>query len=235
MSLFSEVKNQRLYESIILQIKALINAEKMKPGDRLPSERAMASTLGCSRTSLREAFRVLESEGLVLSRQGGGRFIAERQLVVSYRIKPVDAITKNSLLLFLEAREAIEPAIARLACLRATDDELQQIQRKLDQMAADFENPRKVMRTPLNFHLSLAETSRNFILLSMMQANAHLIQQTRKWTLVSQKRRKEDAEEHSAILDAVCSRDQVLASQSTLAHLQALRCFVLDTEPFKER
>jgi Transcriptional regulators len=232
MSFFSEVKNQRLYEAILLQIKELIHSEKMKPGDRLPSERAMAEALGCSRTSLREAFRVLESEGLVESRQGGGRFIhcTDRKLIMSYSFMPVAAITKSSLLLFLEARETLEPKIAQLACLRATDDELVQTKRKLDQLAADFENPKRKLHTPLNFHLSLAEMSHNYIFLSMMQANANLIQQTRKWTLVSQNRRSEDAEEHLAIFNAVFMRNETLAIQSTLNHLRALRYFVMNME-----
>lgn len=229
MPFFSEVRCQRIYENIIFQIKELIHEKKLRPGDRLPSERTMAGYLGCSRTSVREAFRVLEADGLVVSRQGGGRFIqnSDQDMVMSYRLNPSDVIEKNAMLHFIEAREALEPKIVELACKRATEQELAAIKRDLENPTTDFETAGKKIETPLNFHLSLAQASHNFILVSMMQANANLICRIGKWTLFSRKRRAEDLQEHEAILNALLDRDTALAVKAVGDHLSALRRFIL--------
>ncbi|MCD6473102.1 FadR family transcriptional regulator, partial [Candidatus Aerophobetes bacterium] len=75
--IFKEVTSVRLYENVIKQIVNLIKNNELKPGDKLPSERELAEKLSIGRASLREAFRVLESRGLIKSRPGRGRFVRE--------------------------------------------------------------------------------------------------------------------------------------------------------------
>lgn len=229
MPFFSEVECQRIYENIIFQIKELIDEKKLKPGDRLPSERKMAAYLGCSRTSVREAFRVLEADGLVISRQGGGRFIqnSDQELVMSYHLNSAGIVEKNAVLQFIEAREALEPKVAELACARATEQELAVIKQDLENPAADFESADKQKKAFLNFHLSLARASHNFILVSMMEANANLICRIRKWTLFSEKRQTEDLREHEAILNALMKRNKALSVEAVKNHLSALRRSIL--------
>jgi len=67
---FKEIAPVRLYESVIEQIMDLIKNNELKPGDKLPPERELAEKLSISRNSLREAFRVLESRGLIKSKPG---------------------------------------------------------------------------------------------------------------------------------------------------------------------
>src|SRR4051794_2065706 len=119
---FTTVRSERLYEKIIQQLIQLIEEGKLKPGDRLPPERKLAENLGCSRTSLREACRVLESEGIIISKPGGGRFIqrVDQNLTLKYHFNTVDMLEKSAIIYFLEAREALEPKIAELASQRAT-------------------------------------------------------------------------------------------------------------------
>jgi Transcriptional regulators len=80
---FKEITPVRLYESVIDQIMDLVKRSELKPGDKLPPERELAEKLSISRNSLREAFRVLESRGLIKSKAGGGRYIREiRKMVI---------------------------------------------------------------------------------------------------------------------------------------------------------
>jgi GntR family transcriptional regulator, transcriptional repressor for pyruvate dehydrogenase complex len=104
--IFSGVRNERIYEKIVVQIRQLIEEGKLKPGNRLPGERKLAETLGCSRTSLREACRVLEAEGLIVSKPGGGRFIQQldQDITLKYRFNTVDMLEKTAIIYFLEAR-----------------------------------------------------------------------------------------------------------------------------------
>ena len=68
-------KTTKVYEQVIEQIKSKIKSGEIKKGDRLPSEREMAESIGVSRASVREAIRALEVVGLVESRQGAGNYI----------------------------------------------------------------------------------------------------------------------------------------------------------------
>ena len=69
------VKRTRLYEDVVAQIEHLIRTKKLTPGERLPSERALAATLGIGRASVREALRTLDSTGLIEVRSGQGAFL----------------------------------------------------------------------------------------------------------------------------------------------------------------
>ena len=229
---FSGVRNERLYEKIVYQIRELIQEGKLKPGDRLPGERELAEALGCSRTSLREACRVLESEGLIISKPGGGRYIQQldQNLVLEYRFNTVDMLEKSAILYFLEAREALEPKIAELASQRATAEHTEKMEMVLKKMEHQLKFPEKAVEGDSIFHIALAEATQNFVFVSMMQTNLNLIRQIRKQTLISQERYIESLKEHRAILEAIKSGNATAAAEATREHLKKLRNYVLKTE-----
>src|ERR1044071_8871226 len=73
--LLEPVKRSRIYEHIVEQIHALIREGRWAPGDQIPPERELAERFRVSRTSVREALRALEMQGVIDSRQGGGAFV----------------------------------------------------------------------------------------------------------------------------------------------------------------
>ena len=73
--MFSPIKNTKVYEQVIDQIKEMINEGTLKKGDKLPSERDLAQQLNVGRTSIREAIRALEVIGLIDCKQGEGNYI----------------------------------------------------------------------------------------------------------------------------------------------------------------
>ncbi len=93
------IKKTRLYEGVVSQIEHLIRTKKLSPGDRLPSERELATTLGIGRASVREALRTLDSTGLIDVRSGQGAFL--RNLSVD----PYLASIRESLSFLLDVRE----------------------------------------------------------------------------------------------------------------------------------
>src|SRR5947209_12492396 len=82
--LLEQVKRSRIYEHIVEQIHALIREGRWAPGDQIPPERELAERFRVSRTSVREALRALEMQGVIDSRQGGGTFvrIADKETLV---------------------------------------------------------------------------------------------------------------------------------------------------------
>lgn len=231
--LFSGVRNERIYEKIVVQIRNLIQEGKLKPGDRLPGERELAETVGCSRTSLREAFRVLESEGLIISKPGGGRFIQhiDQSMVLEYRFNTIDMIEKSAVLYFLEAREALEPRIVELAVERATSEQIEKMEKVLLYLEDRLKYPQEKVEGDSSFHLAVAEATQNFVFVSMMETNLNMVRQVRKQTLISPQRYTESLEEHRAILDAIKKRNKEEAVHATLVHLYNLKQYVLQNLP----
>lgn len=227
--MFVELQNTRVYEKIVAQIRKLIEDGKLKPNDRLPSERELAKTLGCSRTSLREACRVLESEGLIVSKPGGGRFIqnVDNRLTLQYHFSPVDLLEKTAVIHFLEARETLEPQIAEMACKRANKNDIAKMERALQLMEETLKHPEKQVEADSNFHLALAESTQNFVFVSLMETNLNMYRQVRKQTLHSKRRYGESLQEHFDILDAIKKKDSVKAKKAMQNHLLHLRNAIL--------
>ena len=122
---FTKVKYRRLYEDIVTQIREKIMSGEYQPGDRLPTEREIIDSLGVSKASLREAFRVLEAEGLIISKQGGGRFVRAARAESFFRIVGViGPLERSQILDLLEARETIECKTAELAAKKATSEDI---------------------------------------------------------------------------------------------------------------
>jgi GntR family transcriptional repressor for pyruvate dehydrogenase complex len=234
--IFSGLRNERLYEKIVVQIRQLIQDGKLKPGDRLPGERELAQTLGCSRTSLREACRVLESEGLIISKPGGGRFIqhVDQNIMPGYRFNPIDTLEKTAIIYFLEARETLEPKIAELASQRVTVENIEKLEQILLKMEDQLKYPDEKVEADSSFHLALAEATQNFVFVSMMETNLNMIRQIRKQTLNSKERYPQSLAEHRAILEAIKHRKTSEAVEATYIHLQHLRDNILKNYPEQE-
>ncbi len=161
------------YELVLDQIRRAIQIGRFLAGERLPSERDLADQLGVSRTTVREAMRVLQGEGLIETRRGrsGGAIViapestpAERRRVVRHRLAELENV--------FDYRLAIEPAAARHAAERRTKSDiaaLRELVTALGELAAapDRESPSPVARffaTDAEFHDRIAETTRNPLL-----------------------------------------------------------------------
>src|SRR4029453_1391654 len=110
------IRKTRIHEEVFSQIHELIKEGRFKARDQLPSERELAETFKVSRTSVREALRALESQGLIVSRTGMGNFVAD--LPVESLVAPLARFLideKTALAEVFELGKLIEPHIASLA------------------------------------------------------------------------------------------------------------------------
>ena len=231
-SLFMSIKTERMYEVIVAQIHDLLKEGKLKPGDKLPSERNMAESLGCSRSSLREAFRVLESDGLIISKAGGGRYVQniKDNMNLEFEFNSVNVLEKSAILYFLEARELLEPKITELAIERATSEQIDNLGKVVDRMEEKLKYPEDKIDNDSIFHLSLAEMTGNFVFVSMMETNLNMIRKIRKKVLMSPERYHEAMDEHKQIFNAIKDRNKEVAMERTLYHLQNLRKNILQND-----
>jgi GntR family transcriptional repressor for pyruvate dehydrogenase complex len=222
-----KIKRQRLYEDVVNQIKKRISDGELKVGDRLPTENEIMEQLGVSRVSLREGFRVLESEGLILCRPGEGRFVRSAHPEAFFRIDGiVGSVEFSKIFELLEAREILECSIAELAAKRAHPEEVEELRQTVNSIVSisdGLSDATDLFTLDSSFHRILATASRNTVLLNWVDLSLEILQETRKKTLQLEDRRRALAQELTKILEAVEKGDARGAARAMKRHLRGVR------------
>jgi len=221
---FKEITHIRLYESVMEQIMNLLKNKELKPGDQLPSERELAEKFSISRGSLREAFRVLESRGLIKSKPGGGRFIRElKKDTIINAENIILSLEKSSILELLEAREMFEVKIAEVAAQRAIPEDIELIKKSLSNAKKEEKLDDKEMKRDTEFHIAVARASHNFVFINILKLHLDLLRETRGKTWQISGRKKEQQQEHQNIFKAIKEHNSKKASEAMLKHLIGVR------------
>lgn len=222
------IKSTRIYEEIVRQVKALIAEGRLKSGDQLPPERDLAAQFKVSRTSVREALRTLESLGLIEIRPGEGTFV--RKVSVESLIEPLAHVIlsqREAVGELFEARRLLEPALAGLAARRATQDDLQEMERILEEQAKEVAAGLTGLAQDAAFHASIAASVRNRAITRTVNAIMDLLTQSREESLQTPGRPTRSHQDHRRILDAIRRRDEAGARRAMLDHLDAVEALVM--------
>ena len=187
--------------------EAIINGH-LKPGERL-MEIQLAEELGVSRTPVREAIRKLELEGFVVMIPRKGAYVTD--------------ITIKDIVDVFELRWALEALAAELAAERATEEEIEQMERHLLELAKVIEEQdvKKIVEIDTRFHETIYTASRNKRLGQILSLLGELIQRYRTLTLSKSERIKVTMEEHRAIVEALAARDPQRAGRLAQEHIES--------------
>lgn len=209
-------KPKRIYEEVAEEIKSWILTGKIKPGEKLPSEEELLRIFGISRASLREAFRLLESMGLVETILGRGRFA-----------RPLSEVDSSSPKVFYEAlmaRELLEPTITRYAAKCATHDDIDRIRRIIEAMSRIEElSVEEMVKYDQEFHLEVAKATHNFLLVNITMDYLNIIRGLGENTLKIPGRKERSFKEHKKIFEAIASNDEEGAFKADLEHVKNVR------------
>lgn len=220
----------RLSDRVAERLRALIVERGLRPGDRLPSERALAAEMGISRTSLREAIAQLSSKGLLTARVGGGTYVCLPPAVQAATdpLKPYLPLFQGDpeyRFDVLEVRHALEGMAAWHAALRANDGDRERIRAAHDAMVAvhGHDDPTAEAHADAAFHLSIIEASHNLVLLQVMRGLFELLQanisQSREKLYLSPRTFDPLLVQHRALLDGVLAGDPERARAAAHEHL----------------
>ena len=226
--LIEPVKRSRIYEHIVEQIRALIHEGRWAPGDQIPPERELAERFQVSRTSVREALRALEMQGVIESRQGGGTFV--RTADTEALVPPLAAAIlrgRRELAEVLEVRELIEPGIAHRAALRATEEHVSELETLLERQRDCILQGRPFVDEDTAFHYTLARAADNHILLRLHNVILDVLRESRQSYLHVPDRPQTSLRGHEAILSAVKARDPEAAYEASLEHITEVRDGIL--------
>ncbi len=212
------------------QIIDLIKNKELKPGDKLPPERELAEKLSISRGSLREAFRVLESRGLIESNPGGGRFIRETSKEDIFNTRNIIfTLEKSSILELLEARETFEIKTVELSIRRGTKKDIEKIEEafnnlNIKKLLKKREKDNEIIITlDTEFHLAIARASHNFVFVNIIKFHHDLLKNTRKNAWQIPGRLTKQKEEHREIFQGIKERDIKKATEAMLIHLNNIK------------
>lgn len=179
------MRDQSLAEKVTDQIEAMIVADRLPLGDRLPAERELAQQFGVSRTVVRQAIHSLTAKGLLEARSGGGTVVR----------RPTAAAVAQSLYLFLrsgqaqldyaqvhEVRRLLEVEIAGLAALRRTTADLAALDGNLREAYANLahENPARFAEIDLSFHATLARATKNVLFELLLDSLGEIMVEVRR-------------------------------------------------------
>jgi GntR family transcriptional repressor for pyruvate dehydrogenase complex len=173
MLVFNQVRQGRISDNIVAQIKDAVYTGIYRPGDKLPSETELKRLFNVSRVPLREALRSLEEMGLIAIKPGvlGGAFVAEMGIKsVSDSLFSMMRLGKISIKDIWQFRLLIEPSICRLAATERSDWDLQQIEEMIT-LREKAVNAKKIpVVSDIDFHHAIARSTRNPLLILIMDA-----------------------------------------------------------------
>jgi GntR family transcriptional repressor for pyruvate dehydrogenase complex len=218
----TRIRRSPLYEEVAERLRQFIDVQKLKPGDRLMSERELAERLGVSRTSVRQALTALRVSGLVDIRHGDGVYLMRSPEDVVPSLAEELLQSHAQLPAIMEVREALEAQTARLAARRRTDADLDAMRDALHDMAAAIERGEDGAEADLRFHGAITRASHNELLTRLMDQLSEVIDQTRRASLARPGRPPKSLEAHHRILRAIADRDEDGASRAMREHLEVV-------------
>jgi len=223
----------RIFEQVVEQIRGLILSGELQPGEKLPPEQELEKQLNVSRSSVREALRVLEFEGLVEVRRGSGTYISEYSNLSKGRIEVAKWLKSRgeSLSEFLQIREYIEGLSCALAAQNknsAVIKELEDIHNKLIQVIRSSKDGNDIEENELaaidtQFHLAIGRASGNSLVNELISYVVPAFQHGNKAIIYMGSPLELMEKDHKRILQAIESGDQTEAEKAMRQHIVRVR------------
>ncbi|GAB1536215.1 FadR/GntR family transcriptional regulator [Geovibrio sp. ADMFC3] len=161
---FQKIKPKRVSDEIYRQLKELVLDGELKPGEKLPSERELAVQMGVSRPTLREALQKLEAHGFLKQIQGDGTYVQSAASPVLSQAFTEMMNKGEAMGDLMELRRILETWAAKAAAMRATDEEIEQLEEFLDEM----EDSERDYESDASFHALISYASHNILIVHVM-------------------------------------------------------------------
>ncbi len=214
------VKHVKVADTVAAELQEWLRSGDLPPGARLPAERDLATRLGVSRTSLRDAVRRLELLGHLEVRQGDGTYVRTpdtdtlsqpfRDLVSAWPHRAAD---------LLEFRLLLEPEVAALAAARLTPEGTAELQASLERQRRLGPDSPRLTREDVQFHEVIARLAGNTVVLRVLGTLRAVLSDLRTFTLPAA-RLERTVRDHERIAAALLSGNPDAARQAMRDHLQ---------------
>src|SRR3954470_19702156 len=215
-----------LADELFAKIEARIRTGELMPGTRLPTQKEIADEEKVSRTVVREAVARLGAQGLTVSRQGSGVFVADTAQYRAFQITPEELNELADVIKLLETRLGVETEMAGLAAARRTTQDIGDIQEALQDIVEANQDPFEAARADARFHLAIARATQNDYYVRLIDFLGIRLVPPRNLYLRDQDEQAHHAyadkvhHEHQAVVEAIVRMDPTRAREAARHHMQ---------------
>jgi GntR family transcriptional regulator, transcriptional repressor for pyruvate dehydrogenase complex len=225
-----------LADTVAARLRDEIVSGHLRPGEKLPTEQQLSETYGVSRPTVREAVGRLKHDGLIITRQGAGAYVADPGAVSVFRLDIADFSNREEIRNIVELLMAIEASATEHAAVRRSDEDLKAIQAQLDAMQRAIDRGESGVDEDLAFHRSIIEATGNPFFRDMSdfldRRVRNFIRTARANTARLEGLTQAVQAEHQAIFNAIVQRDSGGARHAAETHLKnAAQRLALYLEP----
>jgi GntR family transcriptional repressor for pyruvate dehydrogenase complex len=213
------IARRKTYELVAERLTDEISSRVLSPGDLLPPERELVTAFGVGRSSVREALRMLESRGVIESRGNGTFAVAPLRNSLDQSLHLLIAADEADLAELFEVRRILEGESAALAATRRTQSDLRRMATAIDAMEEGLASEEEFISADLRFHLTVAEATRNRVVLHLMHAIRGLLQRSLSSSYHIPGSPEGAIELHRLILEAITDKRPEDARQRMQEHV----------------
>lgn len=216
----SQVSSNTLVDDVVAQIRQMILAGGVQPGEFLPTRRQLARRYGVGLSTVHEAIQALSAVGMLESRPGKGTWV--REDAMDGLIHPETVRTRLGELnvaRVYEARSVMEVALTRMAAQRATPEDISSIGDAMHRMETCLDDDEAFVEADLDFHLAVAKASQNELLEQFYYLSRKLIAGAIHEMVRRPEVKKDSIPHQRAILRAIEAHDPDGAERAALRHM----------------
>jgi GntR family transcriptional repressor for pyruvate dehydrogenase complex len=212
-------------QELAQKLAAEIRSGRLEPGSRLPTEQELSAATGVSRTVVREAVAALRADGLVITRQGLGAFVASELQQRPFRFEPEDLKSGTDVLQILELRMSLEIEASGLAAARRTAADLARIEAELKAIDRAIEEGDSAVEADFRFHLAIFASAQNRYFPQFLEFLGHFIIPRQRINVTSESEAQRSQylrriqSEHVAIFHAIRDANPAAACRAARRHL----------------
>ncbi len=214
----------RLSDRLAALLAGQIESGTLAPGARLPTEQQLSELHGVSRTVVREAVHQLKSQGLLISRQGSGVYVAPPAANKPLAFDPTVLESLQAVAQIVEVRRALEGEIAALAAERASRAQIAAIRKALQAIEVAVAAGGDGVDQDLALHRSIAEASGNPQFGRLLSFLEQYLREAMRVTRGNEARHRGFADavrqEHGALVEAIAARDALTARRVAIGHME---------------
>lgn len=219
-----KAKSHSVADKVANKLQSAIESGKFVIGTSLPSERELMTKYQVSRTTVREALRVLGAQGLIEVKRGrsGGSFISSP--TAHSVVKSLDLFIKGQNIRFIDlicARQAIEPAAAAQAATSRSPEKLERLRLQCVACEESVQDVHRFVDANLKWHLDVAEASENPLFVTFLTSISAALHTATDLEVFDEKTRKIVVGVHWGIYEAIKDRDPDAARRRMTRHLTA--------------
>ncbi|QOS88780.1 MULTISPECIES: FadR/GntR family transcriptional regulator [Peribacillus] len=218
------VNRKGVSEQVADNIKKRIQDGVYKEGEKILGERDMALELQVSRNTVREAYKILEAYGYLTVKHGTGVFISSPEYQIQ-KMTEAFFVSSDQVKDFFSVRKVLEESTVKWSIENSDLEQVDQLDRIINEakeVAKTNTNFERLAELDHKFHLTLANNSKNMVLIRIMHFLIDLLSESRMKTIQIPGRAIQSVQEHSKILEAIKQKDIVLAQRYMKEHLESV-------------